>query len=199
MIIEILANFVTNTISYLGYSGVFLLMLLESACIPIPSEIIMPFSGFLVATGEFSLWPVAIIGALGNLSGSLLAYYIGFKGGRPLVEKYGRYILINHRDLDLADKFFNRYGEATAFFSRLLPIVRTFISLPAGIAKMNIKKFTVYTFLGALPFSYALAWAGVKMGENWENIRQILHDFNLLIAILIIVFLTWWIWRHFRR
>jgi len=199
MIIEILANFVTNTISHLGYPGIFLLMLLESACIPIPSEIIMPFSGFLVVSGEFSLWGVAIIGAFGNLAGSLIAYYVGYKGGRPLVEKYGRYILINHHDLDLADRFFKRYGEATAFVSRLLPIVRTFISLPAGIAKMDLKKFSLYTFLGALPVSYALAWAGVKMGENWDNVRQILHEFNLLIVVLLIAFLLWWVYRHFKK
>lgn len=156
----------------------------------------MPFSGFLVVSGQFSLWGVALVGAVGNLAGSLLAYAIGYYGGRPLVEKYGRYILINHRDLDRTDRFFQKYGEATAFISRLLPIVRTFISLPAGIAKMDVKKFAIYTFLGALPFCYLLTWAGVKLGENWEEIQTILREFNYLIAILLAVFIIWWIWRH---
>jgi membrane protein DedA with SNARE-associated domain len=157
----------------------------------------MPFSGFLVVSGQFTLWQVTIIGALGNLAGSLLAYWVGYKGGRPLVEKYGKYILINHQDLDKADHFFTKYGELTAFFSRVLPIVRTFISLPAGIAKMNVWKFSFYTFLGALPFSYFLAWAGVQLGTHWDEVRGILHRFNLAIAVLIVLFLAWWIFRHF--
>lgn len=156
----------------------------------------MPFSGFLVASGQFTLFSVTIVGALGNLAGSLVAYYIGYRGGRPFIEKYGKYLLINHKDLDRADHFFKNYGEATAFFSRLLPIVRTFISLPAGISKMDIKKFSIYTFLGALPFSFFLAWMGVKLGKHWEEVRQILHQFNLAITILVVLFIAWWIWRH---
>ncbi len=199
MIVETLANIVTWAISHTGYWGVFGLMFFESACVPIPSEVIMPFSGFLVVSGQFSLIDVTIIGALGNLGGSLLAYYVGYRGGRPLVEKYGKYILISHRDLDRADHFFQKHGEVTTFFSRMLPIIRTFISLPAGIARMDIRKFIIYTFAGALPFSFALAWAGVKLGEHWGEVRDILHKFNIVIAVGILLFIAWWILRHIKN
>lgn len=174
-------------------------MFLESACIPIPSEVILPFSGFLVVSGQFSLIDVTLIGALGNLGGSLLAYWVGYKGGRPLIEKYGRYILISRHDLDKADHYFQKYGEVTTFVSRMLPVIRTFISLPAGIAKMDIKKFIIYTFLGALPFSFLLAWAGVQLGEHWDKVRTWLHKLDLAIIILIVLFIVWWIWRHIRN
>lgn len=199
MIVETLANFVTYAISHIGYWGVFGLMFLESACIPIPSEVILPFSGFLVVSGQFSLIDVTLIGALGNLGGSLLAYWVGYKGGRPLIEKYGRYILISRHDLDKADHYFQKYGEVTTFVSRMLPVIRTFISLPAGIAKMDIKKFIIYTFLGALPFSFLLAWAGVQLGEHWDKVRTWLHKLDLAIIILIVLFIVWWIWRHIRN
>lgn len=198
MIIESLANFVIWVISHLGYLGVYFLMLLEACCIPIPSEVILPFAGFSVATGQFNFWLVVLLGALGDLSGSLLAYYIGYKGGRPLVEKYGKYIFLSHRDLDKADHFFNKYGEATAFFSRMMPVVRTFISLPAGISKMNIKKFVPYTFFGVLPFSFILTYAGMKLGENWELVRQTLRRFDLAIVIILVLLIAWWIGRHLR-
>ena len=198
-IIDVLANFVVMCIEATGYLGLFLLMFVESCGILMPSEVIMPFSGFLVADGSMNFWLVAIMGALGNLGGSLLAYWIGWKGGRPLVEKYGRYILLSKHDLDLADKWFSEYGSATTFFGRLLPIVRTFISFPAGISKMDIKKFSIYTFLGALPWSALLAYAGVKMGENWEKIRETLHNFDLAMGILIVVFIAWYVWRHIKH
>jgi len=171
-------------------------MALESACIPIPSEMIMPFAGFLVWQGQFSLWQVVLWGALGNLVGSIIAYIIGYYGGRPLVEKYGKYIFVSRRDLESADKWFLEYGQGAVFFSRLLPIIRTFISLPAGIAKMNFKKFCLYTFLGALLWSYFLAYAGLIMGENWENLKIYFHKFDLVIGILIILGIIWWIKRH---
>lgn len=198
-IIDILANFVVGTIDKIGYSGVFFLMLIESCGIPMPSEVIMPFSGFLVADGRMNFWAVAVIGAFGNLVGSLLAYWIGYRGGRPLVEKYGKYILISKHDLNLADKWFNNYGNATVFFGRLLPIVRTYISFPAGIAKMDLKKFSIYTFLGALPWCVALTYAGVKMGNSWDLIRAKMHQFDLLIGILIIIFISLYIWRHIKH
>lgn len=196
-IIDVLAGFVVGTINLLGYPGLFLLMFVESCGILMPSEVIMPFSGFLVEAGKMNFWLVAVIGALGNLFGSLLAYWIGWKGGRPLIEKYGKYILIRKHDLDLADRWFEKYGELTAFFGRLLPVVRTFISFPAGVAKMDLRKFSLYTFLGALPWSAGLAYAGVKMGANWELIRQKLHGFDLLITVLIVIFIVWYIIRHF--
>jgi len=198
-IIDILANFVVSTIHLLGYPGVFLLMLVESCGILMPSEVIMPFSGFLVADGTLNFWMVALLGGLGNLAGSLLAYWIGWKGGRPLIEKYGKYILISKHDLNIADHWFNKHGELAAFFGRLLPVVRTFISFPAGIAEMDLKKFSVYTFFGAFIWSGVLAYAGVKMGANWELIRTKLHNFDLTIVIVLAVFIVWYVWRHIKH
>src|SRR6266545_483562 len=142
-IIEFISAFVVATISTLGYSGVVLLMAIESACIPLPSEIIMPFSGYLVYTGRFNLWLVGVAGAFGCVVGSLVAYWVGMYGGRPLIAKYGKYILISHHDLDLADRWFDRFGEVIVFVSRLLPAIRTFIAFPAGVAKMNMTRFVV--------------------------------------------------------
>lgn len=198
-ILDFLANIVISTIDFSSYFGVFFLMFIESCGILMPSEVIMPFSGFLVYEGGMNFWIVVLMGTLGNLGGSLLAYWIGWRGGRPLVEKYGKYVLLSKHDLDLADKWFRKYGSATTFFGRLLPIVRTFISFPAGISKMNIKKFSIYTFLGALPWSVALAYAGVKMGENWEEIHDYLHNFDLTVGILIVVFIVWYVWRHIKN
>jgi len=198
-LIDILANFVINIIDISGYLGILLLMLVESCGIPMPSEVIMPFSGFLVADGQLNIWLVSLVGAFGNLVGSLLAYWIGYKGGRPLIEKYGKYILISKHDLNIADKWFAKYGDATVFFGRILPIVRTYISFPAGIAKMDIKRFSYYTFLGALPWCIGLTYAGTKMGENWEQIKEKLHNFDLAIAITIIALVVWYILRHIKH
>ena len=173
------------------------LMALESACIPIPSEIIMPFSGFLVWEGRFVFWPVVVWGAVGNLIGSVIAYAVGFFGGRRVVEKYGKYVLISSRDLELADNWFKKYGQAAVFFSRLLPVIRTFISLPAGIARMDFKKFCFYTLLGSLPWSFFLTYAGLVMGENWEELKVYFHKFDLVIGILIVLGIIWWLKRHF--
>jgi membrane protein DedA with SNARE-associated domain len=197
-IVSWLASLIINIISSAGYLGIFFLMLLESACIPIPSEVIMPFSGYLVFTGRFMIWQVVFWGALGNLVGSALAYWVGLYGGRPLVEKYGKYILVSNRDLETADKWFLKYGQKAVFFSRLLPVVRTFISLPAGIAKMDFKKFSFYTFAGSLPWSFALAYVGLKTGENWVGIRVYFEKFDYIIATALILAILWWIWRHVR-
>jgi len=199
VIIEILADFVIKTIGILGYPGIFLLMLVESCGIPAPSEVIMPFSGFLVAMGKMNFWLIVFAGAFGNLAGSLLAYYIGAKGGRPLIEKYGRYILISRRDLDIADRWFKNYGNLTVFSGRLLPVIRTYISFPAGVAKMGLKKFSFYTFAGALPWSALFAWLGVKMGNNWEMIRLKLHNFDMAIAVLVAAAIALYIWRHIKN
>jgi membrane protein DedA with SNARE-associated domain len=198
-LIEFLANIVIGLISSLGYFGVFIAMTIESACIPLPSEIIMPFSGYLVFRGEFNIWLVGIIGACGNLAGSLIAYWVGLKGGRPLIEKYGKWILISHHDLNIAEKWFNKYGRSTVFFSRLLPIVRTFISFPAGISEMRLTTFCLYTFAGALPWSIGLAWVGYKMGENWQTIGGYFHKFDILISLLIILGIIWYIRRHIKN
>jgi len=198
-LIELLADFIIKTIGLLGYPGIFLLMLVESCGIPMPSEIIMPFSGFLVALGKMNFWLVSFAGALGNLAGSLLAYYIGMKGGRLLIEKYGKYLLIHKYDLDVADKWFLKHGEFTVFFGRLLPIVRTYISFPAGISKMEIWKFSFYTFTGALPWCLLFTWLGIKLGNNWELIRLKLHNFDVAIAVIILIAVSLYIWRHIKN
>lgn len=198
-IIDVLANFVISIIDKIGYFGLFLLMLLESCGILMPSEVIMPFSGFLVLDGTLNFWLVAIIGAFGNLIGSLLAYWIGYRGGRPLIEKYGKYVLISKKDLNIADHWFTKYGELTVFFGRILPVIRTFISFPAGISKMDIKKFSLYSFLGALPWTLALTYAGLIMGKSWTTIREKLHNFDLSIAILVAIFIIWYIYRHLKN
>jgi len=198
-IIDFLAQFVIATIGKTGYSGIFFLMFVESCGILMPSEVIMPFSGFLVADGRMNFWAVVFIGVFGNLFGSLLAYYIGYKGGRPLIEKYGKYILITKHDLNLADRWFNKHGELTVLFGRILPVVRTFISFPAGIAKMNLQKFAIYTFLGALPWCILFTYLGVKMGSNWELIRAKLHNFDLAIGLAIVILVGLYIFRHIKH
>ena len=201
-IIEILSGFIVATISTLGYSGVVLLMAIESACIPLPSEIIMPFSGYLVSRGELNLWGVSIAGAVGCVLGSLVAYWVGMYGGRPLIEKYGRYILLSRHDLDLADRWFEKYGEAIVFVSRLLPAIRTFIAFPAGVARMNLTRFVIYTFAGSLPWCLALAYVGQKLGEQWnkdDTLKTWFHRFDFVIGILILLGAAWWIWRHVKH
>lgn len=195
-LIEFLADFVINTISTLGYLGVFLAMAIESACIPLPSEIIMPFSGYLVFQGEMNLLVVGLVGALGNLGGSLLAYWVGAKGGRPLIERYGKYVLLSHHDLDLADRWFARYGRSTVFFTRMMPVVRTFISFPAGMSRMRLGTFSLYTFIGALPWSLALAYIGMKLGENWDTLGGYFHKADIFIAVLLVAGVVWYVWRH---
>ncbi len=172
------------------------MMAIESACVPLPSEIIMPFSGYLVSTGQFSLWGVSLAGAIGCVVGSALAYWVGYYGGRPVAEKYGKYILITHHDLNIADNFFKKYGNFAVFFSRLLPVVRTFISLPAGIARMNFPKFVVYTFLGSFPFCYLLAYIGKKTGDNWNTLGVYFHKFDAIIGVVILVGIIWFVRRH---
>ena len=201
-IIEILSAFIVATISTLGYGGVVLLMAIESACIPLPSEIIMPFAGYLVYKGQFNLWAVGVAGAVGCVVGSWVAYYVGLYGGRPFIEKYGRYILLSRHDLDLADRWFARYGEAIVFFSRLLPVIRTFIAFPAGVARMNMTRFTVYTFLGSLPWCVGLAYVGQVLGEQWdknETLKTWFHRFDFLIGAVILLAAVWWVWRHFKH
>jgi len=201
-IIEILSAFIVATISALGYSGIVLLMAIESACIPLPSEIIMPFSGYLVSIGRFNLWAVGIAGAFGCVVGSLVAYWVGMYGGRPLIEKYGRYVLISRHDLDLADRWFARHGEAIIFTSRLLPVIRTFIAFPAGVARMNLTRFVLYTFAGSLPWCLGLAYVGQKLGEQWnkdETLKTLFHRFDFIIGIVGILAISWWVWRHVRQ
>ena len=198
-IITILSRFVITTISTLGYTGILLTMAIESACIPLPSEIIMPFSGYLVTTGQFTMLGVTLAGAIGNVIGSIAAYYVGVWGGRPFVERYGPYFLMSHRDLDIADRWFAKYGEAAVFFSRMLPVIRTFISLPAGIAKMHFPRFVLFTFIGSIPWCYALAYVGVKMGQQWDQLREYFHEFDVVIGIGLALLIGYFLWSHWPR
>ena len=197
--LSLVTNFIISAISSLGYTGVGALMAIESACVPLPSEVIMPFAGFLVAQGKFSLIGVALAGALGCVVGSVVAYAVGIWGGRAFIEKYGKYVLISHHDLARADKFFNKYGSAAIFFSRLLPVARTFISLPAGIAKMNFSKFVIYTFLGSLPWCLALAYVGMVLGEHWNTLGVYFHKFDFVIVVIILIGVIWYVRRHLKN
>lgn len=197
-LIEWLSGIIIATIATLGYGGIVLLMAIESACIPLPSEIIMPFSGYLVSKGTFNLWLVGFAGAIGCVLGSYVAYWAGMWGGRPLIERYGKYVLISRRDLDWADKWFNSYGEPIVFFSRLLPVIRTFIAFPAGVVRMNLWRFTVYTFLGSLPWCLGLAYVGQKLGEHWDSLREYFHRFDMVIGVLLVACAAWWIRHHFQ-
>ena len=198
-IISTLTNFIIHTISSWGYVGVGALMAIESACIPLPSEIIAPFAGYLVYLGNFTLLGVALAGGVGSMVGSFITYEIGKYGGRPLVEKYGKYVLISKRDLDMADRFFAKYGNLSTFIGRLLPVVRTFISLPAGIARIPRLPFLIYSFIGSFIWTYILAYFGMKLGENWDTLRDKLHGFDTAIIVLILLAGVWWIQRHFKQ
>lgn len=197
---KVILDFIQGVYTAIGWPGVLALMALESALIPIPSEVIMPFAAwFLIADkglGVEWVFLLAFVGAAGNLLGSLIAYWLGAVGGRPLLERYGRFILISQHDIDRADRWFARHGEGTVFFSRLMPVVRTFISLPAGIAKMGPMRFSIFTLLGAYPFCLALAFGGYKLGEHWERVREVMRPFDIPIIIVLVVLVAWYIWRH---
>ena len=198
-ILTIISIFIIDTISSTGYLGIVILMAIESACIPLPSEVIMPFSGYLVTMKRFSLIGSGLAGAFGCVVGSVAAYYVGMYGGRPLIERYGKYILISHKDLDIADRWFLRYGDAVIFFSRLLPVIRTFISFPAGVARMNMVKFITYTFVGSFPWCLGLAYIGMILGKNWEIIKVYFHRFDYLIGAVILLGIGIFLWKHLKR
>lgn len=185
-----LIRFIIAFIGDIGYAGVLILMILESMGIPIPSEIIMPFSGFLVYQGFFDFWVVVFVGTLANLIGSLIAYYIGLKG-RVFLERYGRYLMIRRHHLEYAEELFDKYGGTIVLLGRNLPVVRTYISFPAGIAGMDIKKFSLYTFVGSLPWNIFLVYFGVQLGINWRLIVGIIERFDLIIVIIVILVLIY--------
>jgi membrane protein DedA with SNARE-associated domain len=200
-IISAVAAWIVAVISAAGYTGVVILMAIESACIPLPSEVIMPFAGYLVSIGQFSLLGAATAGALGCNVGSTAAYYVAAYGGRPVLERFGDYVLISPAELKRADDFFARYGSATVFFGRLLPVVRTFIAFPAGLARMPMLKFQIYTFLGSWPWCFALAYIGYLLGARWNSdptLRQAFHDFDALIAAVLIAGFAWFVWSRWR-
>ncbi|MFZ5559618.1 MAG: DedA family protein [Patescibacteria group bacterium] len=194
-----LASLIIKVISNSGYLGITFLMALESACLPIPSEIIMPFSGYLVVLGEFSLLLVILGGTIGNLLGSIIAYWIGAYGGRPFIERYGKYILIKKEELDRSQRFFEKYGSLSIFFARLLPIVRTFISFPAGIAKMQFWRFCLYTLVGSLFWSVLLSYIGVFLGENWRAVEVYFRKFDWLVLILLVIFIFVFLYKRVKK
>jgi membrane protein DedA with SNARE-associated domain len=201
-IIAIVVGFVTHVISAGGYAGIVALMGIESACIPLPSEIIMTFTGYLVYLGRFNLLLAATAGAVGCNLGSVVAYWIGAKGGRPLVERYGRWVLMSRHDLDRMTHFFEKHGSITVLIGRLLPVVRTFIAFPAGIAKMPQGKFHIYTFVGSWPWCFVLAYVGMKLGQAWDTdprFHQWFHRFHLSVEIALVVGVVWFVWTHVRR
>jgi len=198
-IILAITNFITNTIDAMGYAGVALLMAIESAAIPLPSEIIMPFAGYLVEAGRFSLFGLAVAGAVGSTIGSLIIYYIAAYGGRRLIAKYEHIIFVSQTDLDLAEKFFHKFKHSSAFFGRLLPVVRTFISVPAGLAKAPIIPFTVGAFVGSFIWSYFLAWLGLKLGENWKHLETYFRKMDIVIVGVGAVLVGYWIYRHIKN
>ncbi|MBM7855047.1 membrane protein DedA with SNARE-associated domain [Desulfohalotomaculum tongense] len=187
---------VTDFIAALGYWGIAVGMAIESANIPLPSELILPFGGYLVSTGQLNFWGAVMAGTIGGTVGSVASYYLGLLGGRPLLFRYGRYIGISRSKIELADRWFARYGEATVFFTRLMPIIRTFISLPAGLAGMNFKKFVIYTFLGSLPWSILLTYAGVKLGENWQQIKPWFHRLDAVVAVAVLLLVVYYLIRR---
>lgn len=201
-IIEALAVFTTWVISSMGYGGIVLLMGIESACVPLPSEIIMPFAGYLVFKGQFTLHGAALAGAVGCVAGSIPAYYLGKYGGRPLIERFGRYVLISHHDLDLADRLFTRWGQWVVLGARLLPVIRTFIAFPAGVARMPMGKFIIFTFVGSYPWCWALAWVGMKLGASWNSdprLKAAFHRFDAAIGLAIAAAAVWFVWHKVRE
>jgi membrane protein DedA with SNARE-associated domain len=199
----IVIPFLASLYGAVGYLGVGAAMAIESAMVPLPSELILPFAGFMVSDpgqvepltgGRWSFWIVVLVATVGNTAGSLVAYAIGAYGGRPFLERYGRYLLIRPHEIELAERFFDRYGAATAFFSRLLPVVRTFISFPAGVARMPLGKFILYSTLGALPWSIVLVFAGEQLGSRWVDIRHALQPFDLAIAVAVIAAILLFVW-----
>ena len=200
-ILEALARFTTAVIEAGSYWGIALLMAIESACVPLPSEIIMPFAGYLVSLGKMDLYLAATAGAIGCNLGSIVAYEVGRRGGRPLAERWGKYLLIGPGELDAADRFFNRWGSAAILIGRMLPIIRTFIAFPAGVARMKLIPFHVYTFLGSWPWCFLLAWLGMWLGDKWNSdprVKAIYHQFEIAIAVAIVAAGAFFLWHRLK-
>ena len=201
-IITLLVQLITHVIDAGGCAGIVALMAVNSSGVPLPSELIMPFSGYLVYLGRFNLLPVTLAGAVGCNIGSAIAYWIGAKGGRPLVERYGKWVLLSHHDLDRITWFFEKYGSITILLGRMLPVVQTFVAFPAGIAKMGRVRFHVYTSLGSCLWYYCLAYVGMKLGEKWHTdprLAEAFHRFHLVVEIALLAGIIWFLWSHIRR
>lgn len=201
-ILALLVQLITQTIQAGGYAGIAALMTLNSCGIPIPSELIMPFSGYLVYLGRFNLFLVAIVGSLGCNLGSAVAYWIGARGGRPLVERYGKWVLMSHHDLDRMTKFFEKYGSIAILAGRMMPLVQTYVAFPAGIGRMPRLRFHIYTTLGSFTWYFCLAWIGMKLGESWNTdprLQEAFHRFHLAVELAILAFVVWFLWAHIKR
>ena len=201
-VISALAAWIVGVISSTGYLGVLILMAIESACMPLPSEIIMPFAGYLVSIGKFTLIGAATMGALGCNVGSTVAYLIASKGGRRAFERWGAYVLVSAAELERAERFFARYGAITVFVGRLLPVVRTFIAFPAGLARMPMMKFQIYTFLGSWPWCFGLAYIGFLLGTRWNSdptFRKLFHEFDAVVVALVAILFAWFVWARWRE
>lgn len=198
-IIVAVVNWIQSVISSMGAWGIALLMAIESCNIPLPSEAILPFAGYMVTKGVFNIHQAAFFGALGCLIGSIPSYYLGYFGGRKFIEKYGKYFLISHHDLETADKWVDKYGDWSFFICRMLPVVRTFISLPAGILKAKKRFFFVFTFLGSLVWSYVLVYVGIKLGENTDKLKHLWHKFDAVIIIACVILAIIYIKHHIKN
>ncbi len=197
-LIGLLIGFIVST----GYAGVALLMAIQSACVPLPSEVIMPFAGAVLAHGQTQLLLLATIASLASNIGSIPAYWVGARGGRPMVERYGSYLLLSRHDLDRVDQFFVRFGSFAVLIGRMLPIIRTFIAFPAGVAKMNLVRFHVYTFLGSWPWCYALAYLGMRLGDSFRTdprFKEIFGRFHVAVELLIVAGFVWFVWTHWKN
>jgi membrane protein DedA with SNARE-associated domain len=201
-VISALVAFIVTVISAGGYFGIVVLMAIESACIPLPSEVIMPFAGYLVSLGQFSLIGAATAGAIGCNIGSTIAYLVAAHGGRAAFERWGKWVLVRHEELDRAEHFFARYGAATVFVGRLLPVIRTFISFPAGLARMPMLKFQIYSFVGSWPWCFALAYVGMTLGTRWNSdptFRRLFHQFDAAVVVLVMAGFAWFVWSRWRE
>ena len=199
MIVEKLVDYIVSGISTGGYFGVFVLMALESMIAPVPSEVVMPFAGYLVLQGQFNFWLVLLASSLGSIFGSFLSYYIGFYGGRPLVLKFGRYLLVEEEHLEWTEKWFRKQGDKTIFISRFVPVVRHLISIPAGMAEMPMHKFLIYTFIGASIWNFILLYAGLRLGAHWNKIHQFSKELDIVFVAAVALFLAYFIWKHHKR
>lgn len=197
-ITESIINIATNLIQQAGYPGIGVLMIMESMILPVPSEAVMPFAGFLLADGKFSWFGIIFVSTLGSIIGSLISYWIGAKGGRPLVQRWGKYILVSEHDLEITDRFFQRRGSLAIFICRFIPVVRHLISIPAGVARMPLGKFCLYTIIGAGIWNSFLTWVGFKLGENWETLRKYTEKIDIILLVIILIAITTFIFRHIR-
>jgi len=198
-ILASLAQIITGLIEDMGYFGITILMALESACIPVPSELVMPFAGYMVSAGAFGFWQIVLWGTIGQTIGSIITFWIGATGGRSLLEKYGKYLLIRTDHIHYADRWFERYGHKVVFFGRLVPIIRTFISLPAGMSKMSFAKFVLYSVIGIIPWTAMLAYLGFYLGENWYILKTYFHGADVIIAVAIVGCIAYILYNKARK